>query len=218
MSINARYSAIFDVSSQAYHIFGCGGIGSHTVLQLARMGANKFKLYDSDIVSEENVGVSAYTINHIGMYKTDALESMIKSINPKAKVKKINGEFRIKDVSIGKKDIAMLSFDSMAARMEVANTVCDSRMRALIDSRMGSETMQLYALIDPKIERYKEFWYPDSGGSAEPCNARATSYCASMAGSFAANAVKKIIGKQQLNEMTVFDFPSMTIQVGVHRE
>lgn len=216
MNINARYSAIFDVSSQMFHIFGCGGIGSHTALQLVRMGANKFKLYDSDIVAEENVGISAYTINHIGMYKTDALESMIKSINLKAKVKKINREFRAKDVFIGKKDMAMLSFDSMAARMEVANAVCDSRMKALIDSRMGSETMQLYALRNPTIERYKEFWYSDSEGDSEPCNARATSYCANMAGAFAANAVKKILKNQQLNETTVFDFPSMTIQVGVH--
>ena len=52
-----------------FHILGCGAIGSSAALQIARMGATQFCLYDMDVVEEVNIGVSQYNYNDIGKTK-----------------------------------------------------------------------------------------------------------------------------------------------------
>ena len=65
--INDRYSDIVNnMNDYFYHILGCGAIGSSAAIQLARMGAENFALYDGDIVEQPNVGVSQYNIHDIG--------------------------------------------------------------------------------------------------------------------------------------------------------
>ena len=50
--IGQRYEGIVNnFDDYAYHILGCGAIGSSAALQLVRMGAKCIKLYDRDIVS-----------------------------------------------------------------------------------------------------------------------------------------------------------------------
>ena len=59
---------------------------------------------------------------------------------------------------------------------------------------------------------YMETWYPDEDGDNEPCNARSTGYCASMAAAFINNQVRKIVDETSLvNPEITFNFPSMTL-------
>ena len=61
MSITARHDGLFEgTADYTYHILGCGAIGSSAALQLARMGAVYFHLYDRDRVEDVNIGVSQY--------------------------------------------------------------------------------------------------------------------------------------------------------------
>ena len=69
------------------------------------------------------------------------------------------------------------------------------KVKLLIDGRMGAEHYQQYTLRKPTIREYKGTWYSDEKGSTEPCNAKATSYCSNMAGSFITNAIWTDIGK-----------------------
>ena len=70
---NLRSQDIADISGIMFHVVGCGAIGSSVATQLARLGADRFTLYDFDKVGIENVGVSQYVDEDIGKSKVDAL-------------------------------------------------------------------------------------------------------------------------------------------------
>ena len=78
MSITTRFDDIVKgLDEYTFHILGCGAIGSSTAIQLARMGARNFMLYDMDHVSIENVGVSHYIISDVSKNKVDCLKKHI---------------------------------------------------------------------------------------------------------------------------------------------
>ncbi|GAG53280.1 unnamed protein product, partial [marine sediment metagenome] len=98
MNITGRYSGLFDISDANFQILGCGGIGSYTAINLAKMGGVNFNLYDMDTVEDVNVGVSAFGISDINYYKVGALSAAIQNINPKAKINTYHKPFD-KDVN-----------------------------------------------------------------------------------------------------------------------
>ena len=60
---------------------------------------------------------------------------------------------------------------------------------------------------------YLTKWYSDEDGDSEPCNARSTNYCASMAGAFINNQVRKLVDlSSPSNTNLVFNFPSMMLK------
>ena len=63
-------------------ICGCGGLGSHVAISLARTGLGNIKLIDFDVVEPSNINRQYYFIDQIGRYKTDALKENINKINP----------------------------------------------------------------------------------------------------------------------------------------
>lgn len=63
-------------------IAGLGGLGSNAAVTLSRMGIGHLKLVDFDIVEPSNLNRQYYNITHIGMKKTDAMQEIIKNINP----------------------------------------------------------------------------------------------------------------------------------------
>ena len=63
-------------------VAGLGGLGSHIALALARSGVGHLKLIDFDRVNLSNIGRQAYNLEHLGRLKTEALEKIIKAVNP----------------------------------------------------------------------------------------------------------------------------------------
>ena len=62
------------------------------------------------------------------------------------------------------------------------------------------------------VNSYLESWYSDEDGDPEPCNARSTNYCASMAGAFINNAIRKICDSRSTTSTNItFSFPSLMI-------
>ena len=212
--IGSRYSGIIDnMSDYTFHILGCGAIGSSAATQLVRMGGTTFFLYDMDKVEDVNIGVSQYDVKHIGVDKVKALKSIIEDINTNTSVTPVNGMFS-EYMYNGPNDIAILGFDSMKSRMEAVVILCSNSNKPayIIDGRMGAEHYQQYIISQPTLSKYKKFWYTDESGSEEPCNAKATSYCSNMSGSFIANAVRKVVMKQPYNVKFSFNFPTMLLQ------
>jgi len=83
----------------------------------------------------------------------------------------------------------------------------------IIDGRMGAEHYQQYVIKNPTLKKYLNTWYSDEDGSSEPCNAKATSYCSNMSGSFICNSIRKILTEQPYNKEISFFFPTMTLEV-----
>ncbi len=63
-------------------VAGLGGLGSNVAYALARIGVGHLHLIDFDVVDITNLNRQQYFIRHIGMYKTDALKSLLLDINP----------------------------------------------------------------------------------------------------------------------------------------
>ena len=57
-------------------IAGLGGLGSNVAYSLARIGVGHLHLIDFDVVDITNLNRQQYFMEHIGMYKTDALKSL----------------------------------------------------------------------------------------------------------------------------------------------
>ena len=214
MAINMRSRGLVDnLNEYNFHILGCGAIGSAAALQLVRMGATNFCLYDNDKVDTGNIGVSQYNQFDIDHYKVDMLKSKLKDINDEIEVTYDDRMFS-NYIYLNNNDIIILGFDSMKSRMEAVEALTTwkySKPFALIDGRMGAEHYQQYVLLKPTLEAYKMIWYSDEEGSVEPCNMKATSYCSNMSGSFIANAVRKIVKSMPYEEFLSFHFPTMTI-------
>ena len=217
MSMTERFSEILgnNMESYAFHILGCGAIGSSAATQLARMGAAQMMLYDMDTVAMENIGVSQYTFKDLDKPKVEALKKIISHINPVCVVDVINGRFidRLYNPDPMLKNIIVLGFDSMASRLEAVTMItnCQRQPFALIDGRMGAEHYQQYTFLKPTLKSYLKTWYSDADGDPEPCNAKATSYCSNMSGSFIANSVRKVITGQPFNKEFYFNFPTLML-------
>ena len=215
--ISRHSDIVSNMNDYFYHILGCGAIGSSAALQLARMGAENFALYDGDIVEQSNIGVSQYNIGDVGKRKVDCLSHHIISITCKPlTIDKFHGAFP-RDHEwhpmSEKNDIVILGFDSMAGRLAAITFITNHRIKpfAVIDGRMGAEHYQQYILPKPTLKEYLKIWYPDSDSDPEPCTMKATSYCSNMSGSFIVNAVRKLITNQPYDKKFSFNFPTMIL-------
>ena len=63
-------------------IAGLGGLGSNIAFALARIGVGHLHLIDFDRVDLTNLNRQQYFLEHVGIYKTEALSSELKRINP----------------------------------------------------------------------------------------------------------------------------------------
>ncbi|MGN0371434.1 MAG: sulfur carrier protein ThiS adenylyltransferase ThiF [Enterocloster sp.] len=63
-------------------IAGLGGLGSNVAVSLARIGVGHLHLIDFDRVDLTNLNRQQYFMEHVGMYKTEALKSVLMKINP----------------------------------------------------------------------------------------------------------------------------------------
>ena len=214
MNITTRFSEIVDNFSECvYHILGCGAIGSSAALQLVRMGAEEFLLYDFDVVSEENIGVSQYNVLDIGLPKVGALKKHMLNINPEANISPMPCRFDVFEYTGKEKNVMILAFDNMDSRKEAVEKALKTKHKPwlLIDGRMGAEHYQQYTLLNPELRDYMKTWYSDADGSPEPCNAKATAYCSNMSGSFIANQVRKALTDTPIDKEFFFNFPTLTL-------
>lgn len=129
-------------------------------------------------------------------------------------------------ISLEWSHVIIMAVDSMESRLKIAQNKnlgigfkeSFSRNRksnnpaCFYDARMGSETFQLYKFPLPLVLKdYMDTWYSDEDGDSEPCSARATAYCSTLAGSMIASEIKKNESGGLSAERVVFNFPSLLL-------
>jgi sulfur carrier protein ThiS adenylyltransferase len=70
------------LSPRVVGIAGCGGIGSHVALTLARSGFRHFILADHDAIDMSNLNRQAFFLGDVGNPKVDALRTYIHEVDP----------------------------------------------------------------------------------------------------------------------------------------
>ena len=75
------------LSAGSVAIAGLGGLGSNVAYALARIGVGHLHLIDFDRVDITNLNRQQYFMEHVGMYKTDALKGLLLKINPDLEIK-----------------------------------------------------------------------------------------------------------------------------------
>ena len=209
--INTRSQDIADLKDVEFHIVGCGAIGSSVAMQLVRLGADNFYLYDFDKVEIPNIGVSQYNEQDVGLPKVGALINHMKRVNVMIKVE---GQINKFESYAGTKDgILILGLDSMKARRDIVEMLvkCPHKPKVVIDGRMGAEHYQQYIYNNITMSKYDKNWYSDDESDPEPCTRKATSYCSNMSGSFIANAAKNIVMKQPYFREVTFNFSTLIL-------
>ena len=151
--INTRSSELVNnLENFTFHILGCGAIGSSAALQIARMGATQFCLYDMDKVEEVNIGVSQYTYDDVDKPKETALANHLRALGVFT-INEVNGRFS-EFKPEGSNDIAILGFDSMSSRLEAVEalfSIPGVKPLYIIDGRMGAEHYQQYVFDKPTV-------------------------------------------------------------------
>ena len=123
------------------HIIGIGAMGSRIAELLARLGVQQLHIWDMDTVEDKNIANQAYLHRHIGMQKTDALEDLLKDINPQIKINK-HGEYKSQPIA----GYIFLCVDSIELRYNIALSNKDNtQIKAMFDTRMRLEDAQSYA-------------------------------------------------------------------------
>jgi sulfur carrier protein ThiS adenylyltransferase len=63
-------------------VVGLGGLGSNIAIMLTRMGVGHLHLIDFDRVDVSNLHRQQYFVEQVGLFKTEALASTLRKINP----------------------------------------------------------------------------------------------------------------------------------------
>lgn len=122
------------------HIIGVGAMGSRIAELLIRLGIRQIHIWDMDTVEDKNITNQLYFHKQIGMLKTEALEEILREINPQVDVKK-HGKYTNQNLS----GYIFLCVDSIELRYEIANANKDNKyILGMFDTRMRLEDAQSY--------------------------------------------------------------------------
>lgn len=137
------------------HIIGCGAIGSNVAINLARLGITNLRLWDFDTVTPHNIANQAFTFNQIGAKKVDAVEELVKAINPSIEVTKNDCAYEEGDTLNG---FIFLAVDNIDVRRMIVETNLDNPyIEAMFDFRMRLEDAQAYAADWSNAKHKKAF-------------------------------------------------------------
>lgn len=176
-------------------IVGAGGIGSWTVLALAKMGCQDIMVCDYDTVGEENIGSQLYTTSDIDKKKVEALKDRLMSLTDVV-IKTQEGVFTEFDFDTSK--ILIAAVDNMITRRDLFNSYRKQDI-VFIDGRMGGNEINIFAfnLSDEKAcAKYEKFLFTDEEADEIRCSERAVMYNTFVCGGLIASLVARIGNNQ----------------------
>ncbi|GAU76690.1 sulfur carrier protein ThiS adenylyltransferase ThiF [Fusibacter sp. 3D3] len=120
-------------------IMGLGGLGSNVAIMLARTGVGFMKIIDFDIVEPSNLNRQAYSIQHLGLPKTEALKQILKEINPYIIVESIQEKVTAENalLMISGCEIVCEAFDDPTQKAMLINTILSKKPKVKIVSGSG---------------------------------------------------------------------------------
>lgn len=162
--LNSKSRELLDPALVTHDIvlIGCGAIGSHLAVSMARMGLTKIKFFDFDVIESKNVNNQAYFNDQVGMNKVDALYDNLVRINGLfSKSQFINKKFEKNTCNkeFGKDTIIILAVD--VGRQEIHNWLKnDPRVVYMIETGISHDVCRVQ-VVDAKTKKLMEIARPD---------------------------------------------------------
>lgn len=176
-----RHGAFFgpeDANDATFCIIGAGATGSWAALTAAKMGWHNFQIWDLDLVESHNLPNQAYTVDHIGLKKVDALEQVLKEFNPSVIVEKHDCFFDAEDPAHVAElaDYLFIAVDSLDTRKAIYQKAkLHPFLNLIFETRMGFTHAELN-ITDPsniiKIDEIINMLKSDEEVTEAACNER----------------------------------------------
>ena len=208
-----------EIQKQRIILAGCGGIGSWTIIQLARMNPAALFMYDDDVVEQANMSGQLYCQDDVGKAKVDAMADMISSYTTMRNIYAIKDKFT-QNSEAG--DVMICGFDNMAARRTffiawnnhtMAKPEEERRKCLYLDGRLSIDTLQIFCITgdnDWAMAEYADkYLFTDAQAEETQCSIKQTTYLACMIGSMIVNLFTNFVANT-LNPIIPYDLPFFT--------
>lgn len=107
-------------------VVGCGGIGSHLVQQLARLGIGTLTLVDHDHIERSNLPRLPATEGDIGRYKVDVLQHVALNANPAIETTTIAAPVQDHPDTVAEADLILAGVDLLLPRATINQISLDT--------------------------------------------------------------------------------------------
>ena len=208
-----------EIRKQRIILAGCGGIGSWTALQLARMSPESIFLYDDDVVEMANMSGQLYGGEDIGIAKVDAIARTLHAYTTAQNIYALNQRFTA-ETEAG--DIMICGFDNMKARKtffdawvrHIETKSEEERKHCLfLDGRLSIDCLQVFCIRGDDtfniIKYSRDKLFSDEDADATVCSMKQTTYLACMIGSFIVNLFTNHVANL-LSPIIPYDLPFFT--------
>jgi tRNA A37 threonylcarbamoyladenosine dehydratase len=161
------------------NIAGAGGIGSWTMLALAKMGCRNIEIIDFDNVEAHNVGSQIYGIGDIGEPKVSSLVEKLglfvdtENTHFSGRVNRVMGSTFEEE-----NEIFISAVDNMSTRKNMFMGLLNKNTW-FIDGRMAGNEIHIFSIkMDNKTDTdyYTENLFTDEEASPEECSERSVVY------------------------------------------
>lgn len=180
-----------DKLNRRIEVIGCGATGSFVVLALAKMGFENIRVWDADVVSEENMNCQFFPTASLGINKAAALATLVEQFTG-VKIEYMPKHWEGEKLTA---DIVINGADSMAVRKQLVEHL-EWTNTYYIDPRIGSETILAYALHmmnDSDVQAHKLSLFDDKDGVQERCTAKAIMYTVLLVSGLVCKMVKDYV-------------------------
>ncbi len=182
----------------AVSMIGVGGIGSATVLTLAKMGVENLTIFDDDVLEEHNISNQTYPYTAVGSPKVHAMRELVMYMEGfpiEAKNQKYEG---------CNSEVVISGVDSMKSRAEIWEKLSENN-KFYIDARMGGEQLVIYCIDlqnEEDVEFYKTTLHSDDEAEPIPCTERAIIYnTMGIASHISASLKRYIMGDKKVRQL-----------------
>jgi len=124
-----------DASYPNIHVIGVGATGSYVALALGTLGFNsKLHVYDMDSIELKNVGNQAFSIEHVGMQKVEAVKKLLQKKTGQFFSGSVNSIEINNSMSQYMDGIVLLLVDSISARKNIFEGLLKSKTELVIET------------------------------------------------------------------------------------
>jgi len=194
-----------DYQENKIAIIGCGAVGSYVAVSLAKMGLQKFALYDFDKVEEHNLPNQFFTESDIGLRKAKATRDWMQEFNEEVEVETF-GEYKGQKLD---SQIVICCVDKMKARKVVFDACKRDKVQLFIDTRMAGLQGQVYNVdmtSKKRVALYEETLFTDEEAVQERCTERAIIFTVLGVASLVCNTIVQAYKGYELKNFITLDY------------